>query len=307
MPVFLMFPPGKQREFLILVKETLSCPWKKIIAQSGVSRAMFFNYLNETAQLRENVFLSLCGLANVSSGCYVYEKRNVHIQPECILPSQADPQLAQFIGIVLGDGHIDDHNWQIFVTFHGTLEKDYAIGVKSLMRQLFHKEPHQRNMRHSNAIQLRIDSKRAVQFLMSLGIPAGRRTGNPSNKIPSFVLDKEELLKARVRGLFDSEAGFSHRHHHAVRISIYNKCPVLLPSIRDALVKLGYHVQLKHNCVRLGRTSEVISFFETVLPENMYKLLKYRSWRKTGRVPSTADMQSFLTGSGLNQHHTALI
>ncbi len=268
---------------------------------------MFFNYLSETAQLREDVFLSFCALARISPEHYTYKKRYAHIQPECTLPSRLDSRFAQFIGIILGDGHVDDYNWQIFVTFHGTLEKEYTAKVKSLMRQLFHKEPHHRVMRYSNATQLRLDSKRAVQFLMSLGIPAGRRTGNPSNKIPSFIFDRKKLLKACIRGLFDSEAGFSHRHHHAVRISVYNKCPVLLKSIHDALALLGYHIQLKHNCVRLGRTSEVISFFETIQPENRYKWLKYLVWRKTGHIPSTADMQSFLLVSDASESRTALV
>jgi len=307
MITFIIFKPGDQRKFLYKVKEAVHFPWREIMANCQISRTMFYNYLREEYPIREDIFLQLCALAKLDPKALTFTKKLANLQYDYTIPSKHDSDLAQFIGIILGDGHIGKMGKQIYISFHSELEQSYANKVRILIKRLFNKNAAESLFAGKKAMQLVFNSKGIVEFLtQEIGLPSGRRIFTPKNKIPQFIFEKRELLNSCIRGLFDSEGGFHQRHHNAARIYIYNKCPVLLKSIFNALTELGYHTQLKWNCVKLGRAAEITRFFNEIKPQNDYKVIKYVTWLKEGRFVSIKEIMERLPKSQ-NIQNTAVV
>ncbi|MBS3139357.1 hypothetical protein J4207_06685 [Candidatus Woesearchaeota archaeon] len=294
---YLQFEKGHQTLFLRTVKNASFSTWNKFAEFFNVNRSMVFLYLSEKSKLPYKSYLRLLRKSNIDPKPFCFRIISSNDYGVAEIPTTYTDDLAWFVGILLGDGHIDDYNYQVTIAFHSVLESSYLKKVKALIERLFKKGVSENTSKRSKASYLRLNSKIVVDFLATeCGIPTGKRIRTSNNRIPEVILNNPSLLRSCICGIFDSEGGLHSRHHKAARICIYNKCPVLLESVQSALLKLGYHVQLKVNCVKLGRTSEIIRFFEEIKPQNNYKLIKYNEWRKSGRVPSTAEVERYLIG-----------
>ena len=291
---YMQFKEGDQSKFLHSVKNKSFMYWNELATFLGVQKSMIPFYLSEKCKLPHTSFVRLVEKSEIDCAEFSFDIVSTTTHGTGQVPNTCDNDLAWFIGILLGDGHISRCNYQVIVAFHGTLELSYMTKVNALIGRLFQKTVHERKSNSQKAVHLVLNSKAVVEFLTTFGIPAGNRINNPLNKIPETIFNNPELLKHCIRGIFDSEGGLHPRHHKAARIYISNSSPALLESIYSALLKLGYHVQLKSTCVRLGRTSDIIRFFEEIQPQNDYKLIKYNAWRKSGRVPSTSEVERYL-------------
>lgn len=195
------------------------------------------------------------------------------------------PKFAELVGILLGDGHLSKYKFQIVITLNSDLEKEYVTFIYALLKDLFKIEPKIRFFRNKKAIQIGLNSKIIFNLLnRDVGIPSCRRKTKPNNKIPDYIFNNKKLLKACIRGLFDTEGSLSIRHHKAIRLSIFNNSPFLLKSIYVGLKNLGFNAILKTRSVRLNRTSEIIRFFKEIGSNNPYKKKRYELWYKTGKL-----------------------
>ena len=284
---FLIFAEGEQKKFLLDVKSKLGVTWKTIICHSHVSKAMFYNYLKEKNILNERVFNLLAQYANLEKSQYSF-KTTLKQQNDAEIPTGNKEAFAEFIGILLGDGHLSKFKFQIVITLNSALESAYLNDkVKPLLSTLFNLEPKIRTFKGKKAVQIYFASKKVFNFLnQQMGVPSKRRINNPSNKIPLSFFQNKKLLQACLRGLFDTEGSLSIRHHRAIRLSIYKNSDYLLSSIAKALADLGYTPIKKHKSVRLNRTSEILKFFKEIGSNNPYKLKRYLAWHATGKLPN---------------------
>lgn len=69
---FIVFGRGKQKEFLQNVKSSLNSTWKELIDVSGITKSMFFKYLNEDYPINKTVFDILLTKTKQSSSTYSY-------------------------------------------------------------------------------------------------------------------------------------------------------------------------------------------------------------------------------------------
>jgi len=186
----------------------------------------------------------------------------------------------------LGDGNLNKQNYTLSITLNSELEMDYINGrILLLMNSLFGVKPHIRKMMNKNAVQVYFSSKHIHHFLSEdIGFPDTKRTNYSRNIIPQYIFLNKSLLKACLRGLFDTEGSLSIRHHKAIRLSIYNNCSFLLDCIYQSLITLDYHAIKKKRSVRLNRTSEIKRFFNEIGSNNPYKLKRYDHWLRTGKL-----------------------
>lgn len=187
-------------------------------------------------------------------------------------------ELAEFIGIMLGDGNIYINKkygtYQIRVACHEHDEKNYLFFVKQLMEKLFGIEAYFKHHSDKNTKSMYActSKRRIVEKVMTLGLPAGNKVKHNVG-IPHWIMQNEELMKACIRGLFDTDGSVAPKTptHPCVSIWYKSAIPQLREDVSYCLMKLGFHPskwaktgtpRVKQLC--LGKQEEVIRFYNTI-------------------------------------------
>src|SRR3989344_2347741 len=115
------------------------------------------------------------------------------------LPS-LDENFAEFIGICLGDGYVG--NYQVSVTLHSELDKEYILYVVSLARKLFPDVVISLIHKKELAIDIRISSKAVADYMKSMGVISHNK------KVPLWILSNKTFIRKCIRGLIDTDGSF---------------------------------------------------------------------------------------------------
>ena len=187
-----------------------------------------------------------------------------------IVPSKRSAKLAEFYGIMLGDGHIS--RFQIVVTL-GTKELNYVEYVASLMNELFEAKP---------TILVRKDGYRDVYFGSVDLIRYLKTDGFVTNKvkyqvdIPRWIFEKTEWMNSFVRGFFDTD-GSVYQLRFGIQVSFTNKSARLLISLHKMLIALGYNPSaISADRIYLTKRKNLERFFSEVKPANMKHCRRYQ-------------------------------
>ncbi|MFW9902378.1 MAG: LAGLIDADG family homing endonuclease [Candidatus Thorarchaeota archaeon] len=141
--------------------------------------------------------------------------------------------LAEFISISLGDGHIymKDSHYRVSI-FIDEKEKKYISYVKNLIEKLFRITPSyyvQRNKR-GRVARLRITRKSIVLFLLSQGLKSGNKVENQVS-IPDWIKNEREFTQRSLKGLIDTDGTISpNRRFKTITIHFSNAS---IPLVRD--------------------------------------------------------------------------
>lgn len=186
--------------------------------------------------------------------------RNINLNLR--LPTERSAKLAEFFGIMLGDGHIT--RAQVIVTL-GSKELAYVEYVTDLMRELFATVP---------SIQIRKDGYRDVR-ISSVRLAAWLRKGGlVTNKVsaqvacPAWIFGKSSFMSSFLRGFFDTD-GSIYKLRFGRQVSLTNKSLPLLESLRRMLIELEYRPsEISAFRVYLTRKNDVDRFFREIRPAN---------------------------------------
>lgn len=161
-------------------------------------------------------------------------------------------KLAEFIGILLGDGGITP--MQITVTLHCRDDKEYIQYVAELMRNLFRVEPSISMRKRDQGSTILISRSNLVDYLVrSLGMKTGNKVAQQVD-VPKWVKQNNAYLKACIRGLFDTD-GCVVKHRYSVNGKIYeykklmftNHSKPILFAVYDFLQSMGFNVRLSRD------------------------------------------------------------
>ncbi len=151
------------------------------------------------------------------------------------IPATYSDDLAEFFGIMLGDGHLA--HFQVCVTL-GKKELSYAKYVANIMAKIFGPLP---------GMSLDANKDRTV-YLGSVAVSSWLASeGLVSNKIrmqvgvPLWIFTEPSYMRRFVRGFFDTD-GSVYRLKFGVQISFTNYAKPLLASLQVMLRQLGYRV-----------------------------------------------------------------
>ena len=170
--------------------------------------------------------------------------------------------LAEFFGIMLGDGHLAPY--QIVVTL-GTKEPAYADHVVRLLHSLFGVRP-RIAIRKNNSRDVYLGSLTIVEWSQAEGLVHDKVRSQIS--APRWLFAKREFLRSFLRGFFDTD-GSVYRLRFGIQLSFTNKSLPMLHSVRRALIKLGYRPsRISVWRTYLTKRDEVIRFFKEIRPAN---------------------------------------
>ncbi|MFA5314586.1 MAG: LAGLIDADG family homing endonuclease [Candidatus Omnitrophota bacterium] len=170
--------------------------------------------------------------------------------------------LAELIGIVLGDGNLYRHprTENLRIICHS---KDiaYIKHIQRLVVRVFNKAASSHKRRHKKAVNINLYQQ---QISARLGIPVGNKIKNNVG-IPEWIFSKRKFMTRCLKGLFETDGCFQEdRSNYAQYIEFKNYCRRLLEDVYRVLLGLGYNPQTGKNYVRLARRKEVDGFIKLI-------------------------------------------
>jgi hypothetical protein len=175
--------------------------------------------------------------------------------------------LAELIGAILGDGHIEIFPRTERLTISSNSNNQGFVKRYSLLIQkVIGKTPTVKKQK-TNCIKIYLYEK---YLSKRLGIPAGDRSNIDWN-IPGWIWKKRNYLIRYLRGLYEAEGSFSiHKPTYTYKIFFTNSNRSLLNSTYQGLLKIGLmSAHLEKSRVTVSRKIDVFGLKD---------LLSFRSY-----------------------------
>lgn len=181
---------------------------------------------------------------------------------DVVIPSSYTPELAEFFGVMLGDGKLS--HFQVAVTL-GTKEMAYAVYVVNLIASIFNARPKIgiRKTRHKDVY---LGSVAITKWLVKEGLVYNKVLAQVD--VPRWIFKNKMYMRRFLTGFFDTD-GSVYRLRWGVQVAFNNTSIPLLKSTRDMLVYLGYSPsKVSGYKVYLTKKEDVQRFFEEIQPQN---------------------------------------
>ncbi|MBI4151214.1 hypothetical protein HY492_03745 [Candidatus Woesearchaeota archaeon] len=197
-------------------------------------------------------------------------------------PLTKSEELAEFIGILLGDGSVYvNHKHSIYsirIASSYADERAYAEYIFALMRRVFGTKPRWGEFK-KRCFYVCLDRLEAVNALMSVGVFPGNKKANQV-RMPTWILENETYLRACLRGLFDTDGSvyrLSNKDPHLLRISFSSAIPALRDEVIPSLQKLGIPCSKPiHRNVFITRKSAITRYCNEIGFRNQKHLMRIR-------------------------------
>jgi len=102
-------------------------------------------------------------------------------------PKLGDPWLAEFVGMLLGDGQISSNF--VGITINGEDDKDYVLYILTLIKDLFNLNVKVRTRKNDKTVDIDIREKDVVNYLLAIGMVKSPKWNRA--EIPIFCLNSE--------------------------------------------------------------------------------------------------------------------
>lgn len=205
---------------------------------------------------------------------------------KAILIPKLSASLAEFFGVMLGDGGINNL-WQANITMNSVEDAKYAIYVKNLIQCLFEISPAVRKRKGRNTLVISTASTTLVDFLVAQGLPRGNKLKN-GVRIPSWILKKRSYRVACVRGLMDTDGClFIHSHKVAgksyrnIGLCFTSYSPEMLGQVAEVFEEFGImpHIGSQGRNIYLYRADTVAKYLKVFGTSNERISSLYEKWR----------------------------
>ena len=193
------------------------------------------------------------------------------------IPDTCTEDIAEFLGIMMGDGHISPT--QVIVTL-GTKEVGYVSYVAKLMSKIFLTKP----VIFMRKVEAYNNRYRTVYFGSVATVSWLKKQGLVHNKVksqvdvPSWIFINKKYMARFLRGFFDTD-GSVYKLKFGIQISFSNKSFPILFSLQKMLKRLEYKVSnVSSFRVYLTRRKDVIRFFQEIRPANKKHLDRFNKF-----------------------------
>jgi len=181
--------------------------------------------------------------------------------------------LAEFVGIMIGDGGITDA--QVTISFNPETDKRYGAFVKNLIKTLFGVTPSVYRKKNQLLSNIVVSRKRLVNFCQSIGLKIGNKL-KQNVDIPEWIKRKKHFKIACIRGLFDTDGCIFNECHHIngknycyPRWAFASNCELLRNSVFEILKEFGFNPRIRNNRnVQLENKEEIIKYFKFIGTNN---------------------------------------
>jgi hypothetical protein len=197
------------------------------------------------------------------------------------IPNVYSIELAEFTGILLGDGGITPG--QVTITLNSEKDYKYSNYVAELGQALFGEKPKIFLRKNEKTLVLYYNGSELVRYLVSIGLIIGNKVKQQVG-VPLWVSSSKVYSKACLKGLMDTDGGvFLHKYkvrgrvYSYKKISFTNRSLPLLHFVKKSLEELKFNPKMidkvENKKVWLYNMQEVERYLEVVGTSNS-RLLK---------------------------------
>ncbi len=192
-------------------------------------------------------------------------------------------KLAEFVGIILGDGSIGKS--QISITLHSEDDKEYSDFVVNLIKKLFNVYVGTYYEKDAKATSYNISRTELIHFCIEkLGLKQGNKIKQQVD-IPDWIKQSRLYSIACVRGLVDTDGCvFNHcyrvngKEYNYKKLAFRNHSRPLILSVFRILKDCGLNLRMaQRNDLRLDRIKDVENYFKIIGSNNPKHLKRYKS------------------------------
>lgn len=113
-----------------------------------------------------------------------------------------DEILAEFLGVLFGDGHVGEY--QTTITLDAETDIEYIGYLVGLIEENFKIIPALRKRKLARAVEICISSVAFSKLMVHHGMVSGNKIKSDF-RIPQWIITSPVFLKAFIRGLFDTD------------------------------------------------------------------------------------------------------
>ena len=200
--------------------------------------------------------------------------------------------LAEFIGILLGDGNISPYHIGITLSSE---EKEYIQYVCKVIQKLFNVLPKVFKHKSAKAVTIIVNRKLLVDFCQKVGFRMGNKVTHQVD-MPKWIKENKTFAQECIRGLFDTDGCFFN-HSYFVRGKKYSYLKIaftsaswpLVLSVAETLINSGFNVRISknHKDVRIEDGKYVRKYITEIGSHNQKHLQKIEKWKVAGAVNGT--------------------
>ena len=179
-------------------------------------------------------------------------------------PPIKNKELAEFIGIMLGDGYLGKNEVNISFDKRDIAHQDY---VEKLCKNIFGLKFRRRYAQQTNTAHLYFYSQLLVNELLKYGLEIGDKIKNNIG-IPNWIKTNKNYSKSCIKGLIDTDGCvYRCKREKQIYIGFTNFDEKLFEDFQEVTKKLGYHfVKSNIRNKRLYRKEEVVRFINDIKP-----------------------------------------
>lgn len=294
-----------QKEVINLAKKNFS--WRELSKEIGVCEGYLRNELrNEKRLISEKTYENLCRVAEKNLDRYIEKKlednwgkskggfASEKKLKKIIIPERNN-DLAEAIGIILGDGHLSEfvvgkkiRNYSIRIAGNMDTDIDYMTNyIPSLFKKLFKEKGKLHSSKKSFTGYFTLYGKEYILLMKSLGINSGNKKKN-NQGIPNWIKKDKNLLKKCIKGLIDTD-GSVHiisKNNHNLRIDYTSYISRLINDVRMSFIRLGFSpskiINNKH--FFLSKQEDIKKYINEIGFGNQKNLNRLESLRKNAPV-----------------------
>lgn len=170
--------------------------------------------------------------------------------------------LSELIGVVLGDGNLSKFpRTERIIIASNSNNPGFVRRYSGIVEKIFKKKPTISKLVGANCIRISLYQK----FISKrLGIPLGDR-GKLVYDLPEWIRGNKSFLVSFLKGLFEAEGSLSiHLKTSTYNFQFCNYNNSLLNIVKNELILLGYHPEVRKIYVRLRKRLEVESFRQLI-------------------------------------------
>jgi len=196
---------------------------------------------------------------------FPYEKNfGKHAFTQPIKKIKINKDIAELIGIILGDGNI--HNNTMKIAFDRR-NQHYLNYVGDLFNKIFGIKLKQTSYSKNNVDYLHCNNILVIEELLKLGLKRGNKIINQTG-IPNWIKQNKAYSKACTRGLIDTDGCiYKCKRENQTYIKFTNFNQQLLDDFKELVENLDYHfAKANKNNWCLYRKSEVANFIKDIKP-----------------------------------------
>ncbi|MFA4975450.1 MAG: LAGLIDADG family homing endonuclease [Candidatus Paceibacterota bacterium] len=196
-----------------------------------------------------------------------------------------DNLLAEFVGIMLGDGGVNQFYTTVTLS---SVEKQYIIFVSKIINKLFNVVPMVYKHKDAKAVRIVINRKQMVNFCQEIGLVKGNKIKQQID-IPNWIKENQDFSKACVRGLIDTDGCFYNnsyivngKKYFYFKVAFISASKPLISSVAEILGDLGIKVVInKHyRDIRIVESQYILKYIQEVGSNNQKHLKKIKKWKK---------------------------